>query len=528
MRFAAPALATAAAAAALVVNSDASIGRIPVPPWDRLFARFWEDTHLAQSLYLFGEFPVSANDVVLSKDADGVVRYSERHPHVSRTTEEAGVARWQFWRVVRENRFRRPAERFLVDRYDDSGRPMLVGLGYRALGGISPYLMFWLGVVLAVPLLGWSAAELAAAGRPAAGAGLALLLGFSPFLADAATLTYSTAGFHVLAVVAGVPLVSYALLHPRPSATGLAVRSTFCGLVLGMCILARGGALLTLAGPVLALGVAGARVPATRRMRAVVVLGALALLVLPYLSARLAVQGLVARTTRRHGRESLAPQRHAFWFGMWTGLGDFDRSHGHRWLDAAASAAGVAAGAKPLRFDGYDPANEPIFRRLVLDAIRSDPGWYAGVLMRRALATLAQRKLWPWPPLGGRSIAPADHPNEGAIDAYYALVTPADRLGLWTWQVEVPIPVLALPAGLVLIAPLFRRWRRHAGDAAVVALIALAALPLPVLVTTAGAIEPQAFVVVYFLGLALLADTVLRRAAARNQGVQASPLGQSR
>jgi hypothetical protein len=214
------------------------------------------------------------------------------------------------------------------------------------------------------------------------------------------------------------------------------------------------------------------------------------------------VDGLVRQTAAGYGQSALPPQRHAFWFGMWSGLGDFDRTHGYTWLDAAASEAAVAAGGTPLRSYGYDPVNEPIYRRLVLGDISSDPLWYAGVLARRLAATVSERKLWPWPPWSGRSIAEPTSPNEGAIDAYYALTTPPDRFGIGEHQFEVPMPLLVAPAVAVVLLAVRRRgdW---GGSALVVAALAAAALPLPILVTTASAIETEAFMIVHLVALSL-------------------------
>ena len=465
---------------------------------------------------------MSANEVVRSRDAWGVPRFSEERPHLTRTLQDAGIARWQFWRVVRANRFLRPAERRLVQRYDDSGRPLLTALGYHLLGGISPFLIFWLGPLLALPLLAWSALELAAAGRAAAAAIFALLLGLMPFLADVATLTYSTAGFHVLSVVGAVPLVAYSVLHPRPTVAGLALRTLGAGVVLAACILARGGSLLTVGGAVLAVAAGAARAGGGGRRAVAAAAASLGLLAAPYLAARLTVRALSLRTAAAYGQTSVPPQRHAFWFGMWTGLGDFDRVYGHQWLDSAASEAGVRAGGVPLWSDGYDPSNEPVFRRLVTGAIRRDPGWFAAILVRRAAATVTQRKLWPWPPTSGRSLAEPSHRNEGAIDAYYSLATPADRFGLRHVVVEVPVPLLALPAALLVAAPWTRPGRRFRSDALALAFVSASVLPLPVLVTTAGAVEAQAFVIVYLLAAALLAD-VLIRSAIRRAGAPSGP-----
>ena len=115
-------------------------------------------------------------------------------------------------------------------------------------------------------------------------------------------------------------------------------------------------------------------------------------------------------------------------------------------------------------------------------------------------------KLWPWRPLSGRSIAPATHPNEGVIDSYYSLATPADRWGIGDCLVEWPIPLLVTPSLVIL----FLAWRRGGSSsygkaAALLAILAAAVLPLPLLVGTGGAIEPQCFVIVHCLALVILA-----------------------
>jgi hypothetical protein len=195
---------------------------------------------------------------------------------------------------------------------------------------------------------------------------------------------------------------------------------------------------------------------------------------------------------------------------MWSGLGDFDRTHGYSWLDSEASAAAVAAGGTPLRSYGYDPVNEPIYRRLVLADITKEPFWYAGILARRLAATVVQRKLWPWPPLDGRSLALPTRPGEGAIDAYYSLTTPPDRFGVAGHHVELPIPVLLAPAAVVLWMAAKGRGRAR-GLAVVLAALAAAALPLPVLVTTASAIETEAFVIVYVAAAAFAVEALRRK-----------------
>lgn len=516
------AVAFALAAAGLALNVTDAIERIPDPWLENLPPRFWQDTHMAEALYLFGEFPATANEIVRWRDEAGVVRNRERHRHFEVTVAEAGIRPWQFWRVVRENRFRRPAERTLVTRYDDSGRPVLLGLAFRLRRGIAPFLFFWLAPLMALPVLAWTAVELTRAHAPAAAIGLLLLFGAWPFLADALALAYSPAGFSVLTLVATIPLAVYAGLHPAPRRGGLLLRAGVTGILLGACVLARGGALLATGGVLLALIAGALRMEADRgraARRATVAVGCL-LLAAPYVIARSAVGALVRRTAAAYRATSVPPQRHAFWFGMWSGLGDFDRSHGYQWLDSAASAAAVAAGGTPLRSYGYDPVNEPIYRRLVLGDISSDPFWYAGILVRRLGATVAERKLWPWPPLSGRSMAEPVHPGEGAIDAYYSLATPPDRFGVAGHHVEIPIPLLVSPALAVLLLAA-RRPGRERGAALVLAALAVAALPLPVLVTTASAIETEAFAIVYVTAAALAVEVLRSRLQGQAGAAQA-------
>jgi len=98
------------------------------------------------------------------------------------------------------------------------------------------------------------------------------------------------------------------------------------------------------------------------------------------------------------------------------------------------------------------------------------------------------------------------------------MATPADRIGLGPWRVELPLVLLWAPTLVLFI--LFglgrgiarrRPWATRLGPVLLVMLcVAVAALSLPVLFTTAAGLETQAFVMVYFLGVAFLLDEALR------------------
>jgi hypothetical protein len=250
---------------------------------------------------------------------------------------------------------------------------------------------------------------------------------------------------------------------------------------------------------------------------------ALAIFAVPLAAARAAISARVRHTFHAFGEADPEPQQHAFWWGIWTGLGDFDRTKGYRWRDAAAAEAVANAGGPPVTGWYYDPRAEAVLRRLVMRDIRADPIWYARILVRRFIATVTLRKLWPWAPISGVSIAPRTSWNEGVMDAYYALVTPIDWVGFGRVRWEWPVPVMIAPA-LVLLAwaavarvpgaPDVRR------DVALLATMGTAALILPIAITTASGIEPQVFGLTYLAAAALCVDraaTAIHRWAGRRR-----------
>jgi hypothetical protein len=209
------------------------------------------------------------------------------------------------------------------------------------------------------------------------------------------------------------------------------------------------------------------------------------------------------------------PPVHPFWHGIWIGLGDFDRSKGYTWDDQAAFDAIVKAGGTPSTTTYYDPANEAITRKMIWRDVASDPAWMAGILLKRTAATITQWKLRPWPPLSGRSFAPSTTGNEGRMDAYYVLATTIDRFGLAGRNVELPIPLLVAPtAVLAAIAGRARRRRRPdvplEGRLAVMACVAAATIGHPVLLTTASALETEAFAFTYIVGAAFAIERIVR------------------
>jgi len=517
--------ATLVAIGVLFYNVGSSLCRRQLPA--DAANRYFLDVSMAASFAATGDFPVAAYPAKLTQQPGA---YEAFRQALVETTRAAGLHCWSVLGTVPPAAL--PDVRIIVKRADDPGRALLLGGAFKAVG-VAPYLVFWLAPLAFSVVLAWMGWELAATGHGVAAGAFAMLLALSAYTADTLSLDYSAAGFYLTALLLVVPVTAYAL-RPLPQRTlpGVLGRAVLAGGLFAMSVLARSGALVIapflIVSLVLAMrGVLAARRPVQiyvdgirlRPIRlltlrpfwiAAVLVGATFLA--PHAMARTYANHLVARTSLKYGLEA-PPQAHGVWITIWEGLGDFDRTKSHFWLDARAQ---LVVGNRVLS----NPESERILREAVLADIREDPLWFARILIRRLVATVLQRKLWPWAPVSGSSIAPASASNEGLIDNYYALTATADHFGLGPLRFEVPVPLLLLPwLFLILRAPIL--GLRGSPDAlrsptVLVALVAAAATVLPVAITTAGALEPQAFVLAYLLAAAFLSEALLQRVRERH------------
>jgi hypothetical protein len=460
----------AASGALLVTNAlTVRVGR-PMAEVLPLTYRYWEDVRAAAASVAESG---TAAPVLASADVftQAVVVESERR----------GIGVGSFWRSIPLDALPPPSTD-RVTALEDVGRARLLAVCFRAIHGVAPYLLLWVPVLLAVPALGALAWSLAAFGRPVAAILLALLFGASAFLADALFLSYSPVGFYVVALVVLAAVSVYAAAAARRPGTAPLLIALAGGLLLALCAACRGGVLLLIPGFAAAATVAAIRWRAPGRAAALA-----ALLLLP---------GVVLRPAAAHN----------LWISVWEGLGDFDRERGHSWSDAAAKRALRAAGVDDLR----GPDAERTMRGLVLADVRADPAWYAAILARRVKATVLQDKIAP----GGHGLAAPSGPGEGAMDGYYGLTRHADTFALGRASVEIPAWMLWAPlAVLIVVRP---------RDALVLLPLAIGALAVPVLISTAGAFETQCFVLVHLAAAALLVDAAVRRF--RRPGASRSPV----
>lgn len=441
--------------------------------------RLWGDLALATAAWADAERG-PAREVVASGPA--------AVEHVRRQVLDR--VRWQRLRAVRPWEVATPRpflrERVAPERrpYDDPGRAVLLSLAFRVRGGVLPFLVFWLGLAAATPAVAWATWELWAAGRTRAATAMAALLGLSPFVIETLALGRYPVGFYLAGALLVVPLAVYGRLHPRPTAGGLGLRLLVAAAGLALCTFCRSSAAVLLPGFALAAGMGALRVTPSLPRRLAFATGAVALVALPL---------------------ALVPgaQQNDVWQPVWEGLGDFDRSHGFAWSDAVAEEVVVREGAPGL----FTPESEAILGRQVRSAVRDDPAWFAGVLGRRLLSTVSLWKLWPWRPLDGTFLRRQVSPNEGVVDKYWTYTTTVDHLGVAGARVELPVPALLAPPLLLLaLASRGPRARAAREALAVLACPAAATLVLPVLVTTAGGQETQAFALVHLLAGALALD----------------------
>jgi hypothetical protein len=292
-------------------------------------------------------------------------------------------------------------------------------------------------------------------GRPLLGASMVALLGSNPFQLFEVYVNGNVFGWPIstaiLVLAVNLPLLgdgppSRRALWLAPLVTGALVATVRTVRMEPVVILASAaGAYLTIGGVgwrrrAVALGVFAAALAATT-----VAWDA-------YFTAKFReARRVVAAAGGRPLPADHVPLSHPVWHNVWCGLGDFDTVYGHAWDDRVAFAfalpilrreygidPGPLAPGKYFLADAYwDEARTyaklpdelphygEVMRRDVLAAIARNPGWYLGILARRAWRVVAES-------------------------------TPV-RLALGPWQVTVPFHgLVVLPVVAALVAT--RRW----------------------------------------------------------------------
>jgi hypothetical protein len=417
---------------------------------------------------------------------------------VERRVEQAHIKKWQFWKTIGVKPFLEVREELpFVPRSEDPGRARLLALGFRVLGGISPFLLVYLGALSLVPVAAWMAWEFLDAGFPVLGTVFPLCAASLTYTAQTLALPYSAVAFYLIALLGILPLATYGVAGRGRIPAFFFVRVACAGLLLAGCNLCRSDVIGLAPSYCAAALFATWRLFSDRRRRILFGVTALALLLLPCALLR-------------------PPEHHNVWLSVWEGLGDFDRTKGHQWSDRAATAALRSAGVTTSRMKigliVSTPEGEAFFKGSVLQDIASDPVWYARILCERLFAILTLRHFPSLDPVFPLGAVPTD---------------PPDRILVRGLLLPVPGWLLVLPTwGLFAVAFVRDATPRLRAGLLVLFCMALGGIPVPALLSTFAASEIQGFFLVYYAGLCLTLDLAFAAALAawRRRGGAAAPL----
>ena len=464
--------------------------------------RGWDDLAIASTYFRDRGFPVGPYEIANRYRRTSPEFRAFRRPLVKEFRERPVSEAWTSLDVTDLVGQRA----FPVTRVDDAGRAFFLGALFRITGGIRPLFLVWLPITLVALALGWIVFELAYQGKTTAALVTAALFCLSGFFREASAQSYAAYGFYL---AAGLGLLAFCIAMSQD----LSLRSAWPRLAGASAILclafpARNAALLMIPG-FLAAWMSAFRSERTWRQRVAALALALAALVgLPFVvEAGIDVSaGVTLKSIQRDKWPTPGSTGHDIWPTLWIGLGDFDRTKGHVYLDEAARAAVIAAGFN----DRLEPGAQQHLRGVILGEITGDPLWFAEIVLKRASATFFLDKLRPMASTALKSYAPSSHPSEGAFDSYMELAPTADQFGWRRGSFEVPAFLLwaGWPLlGLLSVGP-DRQKGRHLR---ILCPMVLGFLACPVIVTTASAIEMQAMAGVHFLAWGLALDRLVRR-----------------
>ena len=235
------------------------------------FRRLWSDMAVGIDAYLAARAPLAPDAEPSYAGPDGLDAERTYRRLVVSGARSQDIRPWQFWRTLPERPFRRLRLEPVPKHYDDHGRGHLLGLGFRLLGGIAPFLVVWLGALCCVPVVLWAAWDLVRAGLPAAAAAFVALLGVSCFWVESLALTRYAVGFYLVGLLLIVPLAAYAV-SPTPSQRGLLVRAVLGGALFALAAACRSSVGLLLPGILFALTLGVGRLAGSRLRRGVLLL----------------------------------------------------------------------------------------------------------------------------------------------------------------------------------------------------------------------------------------------------------------
>ncbi|MBN2145314.1 MAG: hypothetical protein JW774_11895 [Candidatus Aureabacteria bacterium] len=468
--------------------------------------------HEGIGLYLYNQFPLKGEGW-----EETVKSFVSKNPEVP----------FIFWEKI-------PSGLFLSGRVsplnypDDKGRGLLLGLLFKIMNRIAPFTVFWIVYFLALPVLLWLLLELNQLNHAFTAWVFIALFSLSSYVSGAITLTYSSTAFYLLAGVMLFPFLLYCFWG-RISFQGYLLRLIFAGMFFAVCAICRSGALFLLPGFMAGILTVSADQVIRQKWAGVfflkkgsyltAVFAGLIIFLAPYGITQAFIHGLMNRTNRIHGVSNPVLTRHAIWHSVWAGLGDFDSQYGHIWGDlepcsAVARAGGPDFTGLPRHIIPFmiNDDYERILRKICLKDIMNDPFWYGSIMGKRLLFTVFLVKLLPWEIRDGSAFCYEEDSKKTAVDLYYQFSPTADFFKIGWHHYEWPVEMFMLPVWILLAG---KAWKSRNNKiifryALFLFSMVIPFLILPVFLTTAGGMEPQAVIFLYFLGFSFALEKLIR------------------
>lgn len=475
--------------------------------------RFWKDVHLAIGFYLYGQIPLKG------ENWDNEIKAA--------LTEKECIP-YAFWKTLNNNNFI-SAKTSILGFPDDMGRGFLLGVIFKILGGISPYLLFWLGYIFSIPVLFWLYLELFLTNHKLTAVIFMLILILSSYFSGVLSLSYSAMAFYLLGCLSLLSFVFYSLFG-QISLKGSIVRIVLCGIFIGICLSCRSGVAFLYPGFALALLILSKKNTELKSLtkftthkkswllRFGVFIISSFVFFLPSAILYFSMQKMIASASYKTNSELMI--HHPVWHSIWAGMGDFDVKYGHSWGDMDATKAVAKAGGPDLSkysssVVGYkvDKKYEDSIKTIVIKDVTSDPMWYLEILLKRFFYTVFLINLLPWEPRDGESLLY----YHNVIDYFYVMTASADFFKLGYYQTELPIEIFVVAFWFMIFKKMFNFFFKKAcfvdyiSKLVFLIIISGTWVALPVLISTAAAFETQVIMILYWFGFSYGIESICKR-----------------
>jgi len=414
-----------------------------------------------------------------------------------------------FLETIKFNSFKNiPPQPFF--RFDDMGRGYILGILFNLLQGVSPYLIFWLGLLFFIMIFFWISLEYFLCDLWVYNYVLCFTFGFSSYLYSILSLTYSASGFYILSFLSLLPICIYTVFNRNKTIIGCFIRITITSIILSICLICRSSSIAAYIGVgIVILKLSKDMTTSVKvKNKLWILFLSFLILIMPYIILHQHINNKIMHTLSKYSSNPSLGNHHPFWHIIWTGLGDFDKKNhyavnDHMAVDFAKSKGWTTEFSNAA--EGIDKQYEHILKTSIINDILNDPFWYLGILRKRFFSTLFQLKLYPWKFRDGIFLKSEESNRSNAIDFYYMLIPRADNFGINPYMMELPIELFIFPTWIIILVSFFSVINKSfvnifQQEFFILFVVGVSSMILPVCVTTVAGIETQGFFIFYYLG----------------------------